>query len=298
MRDDSEYEQDIIEIADFMGEPEALRQPMVTIEPTGIDERGKSLNGKVALITGGGSGLGLAYARAMAQLGAHVAIASRDHRKLQEAVDLIKGEGGDATAFTMNLLKPESIHQAVNAIESSIGPIDILINNAGIGGRVEPWYKAVNSGRWKKIMRTNYHGTFYCTGVVCERMHLRNRGCIVNIASSTVVSRPSNLGIYAYSKWKIVEMVQIVAPALNAAGLRIFAVHPGTVRTPMTESMLKSERGEKLPLLRHIFETHQDMPEEVSAELILYIVSGAVDHLSGKFLCRKEGTVTGITRGL
>lgn len=282
---------EMIAIAEFASEPKESRQKMTRIAPVAIDPSNSSFKGQVVLITGGGSGLGRAYARAMAKLGMCVAIASRNLHKLEETRELIRQDGGNALALTMDITDPASITSVVDTVESQLGTIDILVNNAGIGGPIKPWWEAVNSGEWEEAVRVNYQGAFYCTGVVCERMHKRNHGRIINIASSTVESRPDCLAAYAYSKWLVVEMTRQAAKTLGESGISIFAVHPGTVRTAMTEAMLSNEHKGKLPLLEHIFETHKDVSADVAVELVLYIASGAVDNLSGQFLCRKEGTV-------
>jgi NAD(P)-dependent dehydrogenase (short-subunit alcohol dehydrogenase family) len=277
-------------ICEFMFAPH--RELMIRIEPSAIDHANSPLKGQVCLVTGGGTGLGRAYARAMAKHGMRVAIASRNMNNLEETARLIRQDGGEVLALTVDVTDASSVHHMVEKVESELGPIDLLVNNAGIGGPIESWMKVINEGGYEETMRVNYEGAFLCTGMVCEHMHNLNRGGrIINIASSTVESRPEFLGIYAISKWQVVEMTKNVAHGLGEAGIKIFAVHPGTVKSPMIDAMLVPENKGKLPLLEHIFSAHKDVSEDVAVELILHVASGAVDHLSGKFLCRKEGTV-------
>ncbi len=285
--------QEFVNLVEFMGEPQELRDSMKTVVPAPIDASDFCLHGKVVFITGGGSGLGKAYAQAMAKLGMKVAIAGRDPRKLHDVERLIHYEGGEGRAFVMDVGDFDSVRKTVESIETCMGPIEVLINNAATEGPVMPWWQAVNSGEWEKTLLINYEGTLYCTALVSERMHLRNRGRVVNIASSTVVSRPEPLAIYAYSKWKVVQLTRQLAKGFRESGLSIFAVHPGTIWTPMTERL-----KDKVPTIKHIFDTHQDAKEESAVELILYLASGAADHLSGEFICRKEGTIVNFKEGL
>ena len=283
--------EDIEALCEFMGSP--CTQRMTRIQPLPIDQHNSPFKGQVVLITGGGTGLGRAYARAFAKHGAKVAVTSRNLANLNETSRKIRRNGGQAFAVTADMTKPKSIYDMVKKVTKKFGPIDLLINNHGTGGEVEAWWKLVNQNRYQETLKVNYGGAFWSTGVVCQQMHdLGRSGRIINIASSTVESRPEYLGIYAYSKHLVVEMTEAVAEGLGKGGVKIFAVHPGTVDTAMTEAMLNSPNAAKLTLLHQIFDTHQDVSEEVATELIMHVASGEVDHLSGQFLCRKESTVT------
>jgi len=277
-------------IGAFMATPPELRERMTRITPRAINP--DAVRGQVALITGATGGLGRAYAFAMSRMGMKVVIAARNKQAVNELAETINNEGGIALSLpqyevTDNLC----VMHNMGYIEHKLGPIDLVVNNAAVGGPIMPWSRSYRTEDWWETINTNYIGIWLVAIAASERMKRRKRGRIINIASSTVETRPRELAAYAFSKWLVVTDTKEVAPEYSKEGLGIFAVHPGTVRTGMTERMIQSPRAPKL--LKRIFENGLDVSPERAAEFILYVASGAVDHLACEFLCRGDGVLAG-----
>jgi len=253
------------------------------------------LRNKVALVTGASQGLGRNFAIALASRGMRVAVAARNSSHLNETVGLIQGFGGIATAFPLDVTNQQSVNQAVEAIERSIGPIDLIVNAAGTildGGPT--WSHNIDD--WWHVMETNVKGTVICCNAVAPRMVSRKHGRIVNVGSSTVLHDKPHLSAYMTSKTAVVKFTELLAeefknyiPSVGAksfdSGVRAFSIHPGTIRSAMTEGLRHEGSIEWLPWLEEIFTNDRFDRPDIGCELLLYLASGKADMLSGRFFC-------------
>ncbi len=242
------------------------------------------LKGQVAVVTGGGRGIGRAMARAMAGAGASVAVMARSENELAETVALIKQSGGRALAFPADVTVAQAVRIAFERIAQLLGPVDLLINNAGTLGPIGPFWEN-DTADWWRVMDVNLRGPMLCTHAVLPGMIARRRGRIINVASGGGTMAIANFSGYVASKTALIRFTECVATETKPYGLAMFSLGPGTVRTAMAEHSLNSPEGKKwLPWFRRIFDEGFDGPPERPAQLALALASGKADALSGCFL--------------
>jgi NAD(P)-dependent dehydrogenase (short-subunit alcohol dehydrogenase family) len=241
-----------------------------------------SLTDQVAVVTGGGRGIGRAIAQALAGAGAAVAVIARSEDELAETVALIRRAGGRAAAFGADVTSTDAVRAAMQAIERELGPIDLLVNSAGAIKPFGPIWEN-DPTEWWRTMEVNVRGPLVCTQLVLPGMVARRRGRIVNVTSGAgTVSTPYYTS-YVTSKAALIRLTECIALETKPYGITVFAIAPGTVRTKMTEYSLGSHEGRTwLPWFRRIFDEHIDVPPERAAELVLNLASGRADALSGR----------------
>jgi NAD(P)-dependent dehydrogenase (short-subunit alcohol dehydrogenase family) len=243
-----------------------------------------SLKNQIALVTGGGRGIGRAIAQSLASAGAAVAVLARTRDELAETVRLIEEAGGRARALVADVTDRQAVEDAMRQAGEALGPVDLLVNNAGAVQPLGPFAEN-RVDDWWRTMEVNVHGPLLCTHAVLPEMISRRRGRIVNIASGAgTVSAPYFSG-YITSKTALIRWTECMALETREQGISFFAIEPGTVRTAMAEYSLNSEEGKKwLPWFGRIFEQNINVPAERAARLVLELASGRMDALSGKFL--------------
>ena len=192
------------------------------------------LQGKAALITGGGSGIGLAVARALLDAGARVAISGRDEPKLRRAAEELKG--GERLSFhAADVSEKQQVQQLVRDASSRLGRIDILINNAGTNLK-ERSIRELTPESWDRLVHTNLNGAFYCTHAVLPSMLQRRDGYIVYISSiAGKRATPLSGAAYAASKFGMSALGQCLAAEEKDSGVRVSVIYPGEVDTPILE---------------------------------------------------------------
>jgi NADP-dependent 3-hydroxy acid dehydrogenase YdfG len=190
------------------------------------------LGGKVCLVTGGGSGIGFAVARAFLAEGARVAIAGRDEAKLRRAAETLKG-GERLRRYSLDVANADHVEAAVHDLSSSWGPVEILVNNAGLNLRQRS-VRQLTPENWQLLLRTNLDGAFYCIHAVLPAMLERRDGVIINI-SSTAGKRPGPLGgaAYAASKFGMRALGLCLAAEEKDSAIRVSTIYPGEVDTPI-----------------------------------------------------------------
>jgi NAD(P)-dependent dehydrogenase (short-subunit alcohol dehydrogenase family) len=245
--------------------------------------RGIDLAGQVAIVTGGGRGIGRAIALGLASAGASVAVVARSPNQIVETVEDIVRRGGRAVAEPADVSEPEAIGRMVREVERALGPVDLLVNNAGSAGPLGP-VAEIDPGEWWRCQEVNVRGPLLCTRTVLAGMVARRRGRIVNVASGAGTIAIPYLSAYVVSKTALIRFTEVLAAEVAEHGVRVFAIEPGTVRTAMAEYALDSEAGRTwLPWFRDIFEQGRDVPPECAARLVTLLASGRVDALSGRF---------------
>ena len=193
-----------------------------------MENRGP-LKGKTALVTGGNRGIGLAIANKLGALGANVAICGRDTARLESAANDLKRKGINVLALHIDVTLPADVMLLVQQTENSLGPIEILVNNAGIG-YFAPAYEA-SEATWNTVLDTNLKSVFLLTKAVAPGMIARRSGHIINIASLAGKSAFKGGAIYCASKWGLLGFTQCAAEDLRAYGIRVSAICPGSVAT-------------------------------------------------------------------
>jgi len=237
----------------------------------------------VALITGGGRGLGRAFAIALARNGMRVAVASRNTNQLEETVQLIRSEGHKAIAVPANVTIRKDVQRMVGTVESELGPVDLLVNSAGSGTPFGPTWE-LDGEEWWRTVETNLKGPLLCCNAVLQGMTQRKHGRIINVASAAGTRSIPYMSAYVTSKAALIRFTEVLADEVREHGVSAFAIQPGTVRTAMAEELMRSEAGKRwLPWFKTIFDQGRDDPPETGTELVLYLASGAADALSGRF---------------
>jgi NAD(P)-dependent dehydrogenase (short-subunit alcohol dehydrogenase family) len=242
----------------------------------------------VALITGGGRGIGRAIATALAAEGTAVAVVSRTASELEQTVDAIVGAGGEALPVVADVTRPAEVARAVQAART-VGPIDLLVNNAGAGGMIGPMWET-DPDSWWRAVEINLRGTFNCAHAVLPEMVERRRGRIVNVASDAGVYRWPLVSHYAVAKAAVIKLTENLATETRRHGIAAFAIHPGLVRVGLTEASLGAEVDDGSPeagvqaWLRKQVEAGLDVPLERSVELVMRLASGEADGLSGRYI--------------
>ncbi|MCS7045800.1 MAG: SDR family oxidoreductase [Gemmataceae bacterium] len=190
--------------------------------------------GSVVLITGGGSGIGLACARLFLQAGAQVVIAGRDANKLNDAAKLLAG-GDRMYCHAADVADPDQARRLVEATEQRFGKIDILVNNAGTNVK-ERAFRQLTPEVWQRLLRTNLDGAFYCIHAAFPGMAARKSGLIINI-NSIAGKRATPLGglAYAVSKFGMTALGLGLGAEEKDSGVRVTNIYPGEVDTPILE---------------------------------------------------------------
>jgi NAD(P)-dependent dehydrogenase (short-subunit alcohol dehydrogenase family) len=217
------------------------------------------LAGKSALVTGGGSGIGLAVARLFLGEGAEVAIAGRDESKLRRACEALQG-GKQVAAFPADVADPDQVQTLVRQVTDRFGKIDILVNNAGLNVK-KRGIRELTSESWRLLLGANLDGAFYCIHAVLPQMLQRRDGVIINV-SSVAGKRASPLGgaAYAAAKAGMRALGVCLAAEEKESGIRVSNVYPGEVDTPILQERPQPVTEEQR---RHILQ-----PEDVAAAVL------------------------------
>lgn len=187
------------------------------------------MRGKVALITGAGHGMGRATARRFAAEGAAVYVLDLDSMRVEETVAELRGLGAQAGGRAADVRSRSDVEVAVADCEAALGPLDVLINHAGIGPSEHTL--EIDRGRWDAVFSTNLHGAFRVAQTAARGMAERRRGVILNMASSGGIAAEPGHAHYAATKAAIIALTRAMAWDLGTVGVRVCALCPGDVAT-------------------------------------------------------------------
>ncbi|MDL2716897.1 MAG: 3-oxoacyl-[acyl-carrier-protein] reductase [Acidobacteriota bacterium] len=247
-----------------------------------------SLEGKIALVTGGSQGIGESIAKALGAAGAYVVVAARGEEKAATVARTIAAAGGKAEALRLDVGDPASVSAAFKAVVEKHGKLDILVNNAGITD--DGLILRMSKESWDKVIATDLTGVFLCAQEAAKVM-LKKRvpGRIVNITS--VVGLMGNAGQtnYAAAKAGVVGFTKALAREIGSRGITVNAVAPGYVETPMTDGLLEEQ---KKALVGQIVLGRLGTADDV-AGAVVYLASDAAAYVTGTCLNVSGGLYIG-----
>ena len=245
------------------------------------------LAGQVAIVTGASRGLGRAFAVALAKAGASVAVTGRTQVDLDETARLVAQAGTRSLAFVTDVANPLEVTNVVARTEIELGAVDILVNNAGAAPtEIVPW--EADPGEWWSVFETNVRGTFLYTHAVLAGMVLRKNGRIINLVSEAGNNPEAELSAYSTSKAALIHFTDAMSLATADQGVKVFAYHPGMVRTGMTTDLIAQGGPGMGARLEAAFAEGRDTPLEHSAERLVFLASGRADFLSGRYIMARQ----------
>jgi NAD(P)-dependent dehydrogenase (short-subunit alcohol dehydrogenase family) len=248
------------------------------------------LEGQVAWITGAGRGLGRAVALALADQGAAVAVVSRTPEEVEAVSVEVRARGGKAIAAVLDVSNWDMVNWTARQIEASLGPLDLLVNNAGV---LEPLGKVWDTDPEQagRLIDINLSGAYYCLRAVLPGMIKRGRGVIVNVSGASATVSPG-WSLYAASKAGLDQLTRSAAVDLKDTPIRVYALHPGLVETRMQET-LRTAPPDRLPPDRRQFfvdqkEAGKVQPPEVPARAIAWLCSAQCDVEGGAVISLRK----------
>ena len=247
------------------------------------------LDGKIALITGAGSGIGRASALTFAREGAKVAVADKLVDGGQETVRMVEAAGGTASFIEVDVSDAASVKAMVNATVDTYGRLDCAYNNAGIEGQVAPTDSYADD-MFDKVIAVNLTGVWLCMKYEIPRLLEQGGGAIVNTASGAGLIGVAGLSAYVASKHGVIGLTKTAALEYAKSGIRVNAVCPGLIQTPMVERLTagQPQLGEALVAMEPVGRTGK--PEEI-AESVVWLCSDAASFVTGHAMSVDGGFV-------
>jgi NAD(P)-dependent dehydrogenase (short-subunit alcohol dehydrogenase family) len=248
------------------------------------------LDGKVAIVTGGGTGLGKAMALALAEAGADIVITARRPAPIEETAREVRELGRRASTVTADVTDSRQVNQMVQTVISEFGKIDILVNNAGVGDQsVRKTIWDITDDEWHIGINANLTGTFFCCRAVSKHMVERKRGKIINIASAVGIRGMRNDYMYGCAKAGVAQLTRILALSLGE-GIQVNSIAPGFFVLPKHEESLGKEhlqnRTRNIPIGRFA-------KVEELGPLAVFLASDASNYITGEVFVIDGGGLAG-----
>ena len=247
-----------------------------------------NLEGKVALITGAGSGLGRQFAVTLADAGASVVLAARRREKLEETAAMIRGNGGDAICLELDVTNSLSVTNCIRETESEVGAPDILVNNAGIAKQA--FLTEISEQDWDAVIDTNLKGVFMVAQAVARSMINANKpGSIINIASILGLRVSKALASYIAAKSAVVQLTKAMAIEWSGKNIRVNALAPGYFITEINQHQFADGSAEEFLKQRVPMGRVGELPE-IAGPLLL-LASDAGSYMTGSIVAVDGGHV-------
>jgi NAD(P)-dependent dehydrogenase (short-subunit alcohol dehydrogenase family) len=233
----------------------------------------------VALVTGGGRGIGRRIALRIAKEGSAVSVAARSANQLAETV---AASAGKVIAVAADVADPASVRAMVREVQEKLGPVTLLVNNAGTVGPLTPFWEN-DPEEWWRCQEVNLRGPMLCCHEIVPGMMARKQGRILNVSSGAGCRAVADMGSYVVSKTALIRFSEQLALELAPHGISVFPIRPGIVRTAMLEAVRP-----RVPVVQKYLDEGMDVTPEAVAELVLFLASGRADQLSGRLFSVKE----------
>lgn len=244
--------------------------------------------GRVALVTGAGRGIGQAVALALAKAGATIVVADLDAASAQASAEQIRSAGGKAKGYPLDVTDTAACAALAATVAAQWGAVSLLVNNAGVLLRV-PHDAPEATDAWHRTLNVNLNGTFNVTSAFTVQLKA-TRGAIVNLSSIHAFVATGVSAAYSASKGAIAQYTKAMAGELAPFGVRVNAVAPGLIRTPMTE-MTTANPVSNAGFLRHVPLARAGEPAEI-ADAVLFLASDAASYITGVVLPVDGGYLT------
>ena len=239
---------------------------------------GFDLNGRVAIVTGGNGGIGLAMAKGLAEAGAAVLIGGRSVEKNEQAVDEIVAAGGQAASIVADVLHETAGARLVGEAVANFGRLDILVNNAGINIRKRP--EEYTPAEWHSVLDSNLTSAFLCSQAAYPELKRNGGGKIVNIGSMTSFFGATHLAPYGASKGGVMQLTRSLAVAWAPDNIQVNAVLPGWIDTALTVRARADIDGLNERVLARTPAARWGVPADL-AGIAVFLASGASDFITG-----------------
>jgi NAD(P)-dependent dehydrogenase (short-subunit alcohol dehydrogenase family) len=237
---------------------------------------GLTLEGKVALVTGAGRGLGRAFGLALAEAGARLAATDVDEAAAAETAELA---GGEAFGVQVDVGDKASVAAMVDAVTNRFGGVDVLVNNAALyAGLHRAPFHELDEDEWDRVMRVNLKGAWLCASACLPAMRDRGGGSIINIASATVFSGSPEWAHYVASKGGLIALTRVMARELGDLGIRVNAIAPGFTLTDASREMI--EDAETYGVARGAIK-RSIQPEDIVGTAV-FLASPASEFITGQ----------------
>ncbi len=278
-----------------MGEWEALEAVSLPAEPVSMRGAGepaayRRLADRIAVITGGNGGLGLAMAEAFAREGAHLVLAARSEESLARAAANLRAHGVETLAVPTDVGNPEDVERLFERTMQEFGQVDVLVNNAGISGPTAPLHE-IGLAEWEQTLSIDLTSAFLCAKAALPSMIARGSGNILNVSSIFGKRAYPFRTPYAAAKWALIGVTQSLAQEVGRYGIRVNAICPGPIAGDRIERVWQERsrrRGIPLEAIREKMlrmAALRRIPDaEEFAELALFLVSDASRGMTGQAL--------------
>jgi NAD(P)-dependent dehydrogenase (short-subunit alcohol dehydrogenase family) len=246
------------------------------------------LDGQVAVVTGGGLGIGRGIALRLGAAGAHVVVAARRAEHLAETVRQLRDAGGTGSARVVDVTRQDEVEALMAETVANQGRIDLLVNNAGRFMAIGPAWEADPQDWWQDVT-VNVFGTYLCCRAVIPHMRARGAGTIVVMGGGGSLAGFSYGSGYGTSKAALVRFAETLQLEVKESGLNVYAISPGLVRTEMTQFQLDSPQGQRwLPRIQQSFAEGRDVPPTLAGDLCVFLAARGDGRLGGRFIQARD----------
>jgi 3-oxoacyl-[acyl-carrier protein] reductase len=250
-----------------------------------------ALDGKVAVITGAGRGIGKAFALKFAEEGAKLLLPDISVERAEETVEEVKAKGGEAVAMETDISDENDTKSIADKVMQQYGRVDILINNAAIwyGLEITPW-DAWTVEEWDRILAVNLKGAWLCCKAIAPLMVRQSKGKIINISSGVAKAPPAQFWLpYSCSKGAVYTLTHALARALGPSGINVNAIAPGYTATEASFAQRDSEKAFEISMSERAIQRREEPADLVGAAV--FLASADSDFITGQVIYVDGGSI-------